>query len=43
VQVVLENGERTTAYTYFLVKPLEEDKRPSKEILTTAKQYPLKG
>jgi hypothetical protein len=29
-QVVLESGERATAYTYFLVKPLEEDRRPSK-------------
>ncbi len=29
-QVELEDGSKLPAYTYFLIKPLEEDRRPSK-------------
>jgi hypothetical protein len=35
--VVLESGERVTAYTYFLVRPIEEDRRPSKESQLSSK------
>jgi gamma-glutamylcyclotransferase len=33
VQVELEDGSTLPAYTYFLIKPLEDDRRPSKVYL----------
>jgi len=45
VQVELEDGTNTTAYTYYLVKPDEQDKRPSKVyldvILNGAREHSL--
>jgi len=45
VQVEMGDGSKMSAYTYFLVKPEEKDKRPSKiyldVILTGAKEHIL--